>query len=737
MNAPSKQLTWRKIIKKIKPLEIKYSMKKDNNNYELLEGSHAIALTIKNLEPGVVSAYPITPQTHIVEDLAKFKADGLANYEYVRAESEFAAASIILGASAAGARVYSATSSQGLLLMTEVVFNIAGMRLPIVMTCANRAVSAPINIWCFDKNTQVLMEDLTYKNINQIKIGDSVVGKDKKGQLVFTKVTKLFSRYADDLVKLKTGESDIICTPEHEFYYHPGHKHWTKAINLQGKELHYFGFNNYINDDFKKGWLSGVADGDGCFYSQGKSYSFRLKCKDEEMADTFIKWANYFGYPLRKGRYMEKFGYYIAILTLTKEARSLKSFLAKKESKDFARGYLAGMYDAEGSGPAKVKQAVIYNNSPVIIEAISSYLNLLKMSFKIYTDTRRGGFHKNDNFHVKISNVPEFFIKCRPVISRKRNNLLKMSLKSVKSRAMVSEVIEFHKKTKVYNIETGCNNYIANGLLVHNCDHSDVMAVRDAGWILLFASNHQEAVDQHVLAYKIAEKLNLPVMVNVDGYIITHSYEAVIIPDIKLIKKYLPEYNPLLGSYLHPDLPVTMGAFYTPEFYQEIRQSLHEDLLASLLIIKQEYELYKKLSGRHEVTVLNSSVDNGLVEYYGPKKPKTILVALGSMVGTILETVKDDKNTGLLKIKLYRPFPRDEINKIIARTKNVAVIEKAISLGNIGPLYNDLKGALNKNNNLNVTSHIVGLGGRDVTQKIIKGIIKSANLNAKEAKFWA
>ncbi|MFH1428011.1 MAG: pyruvate ferredoxin oxidoreductase, partial [Patescibacteria group bacterium] len=113
----------------------------------ILEGSRAIALTIKNIGPAVVSAYPITPQTHIVEDLAKFKADGEADYEYVRAESEFAAASIVEGASATGVRVYSATSSQGLLLMAEVIFNIAGMRLPVVLTCANRGVSAPITIW--------------------------------------------------------------------------------------------------------------------------------------------------------------------------------------------------------------------------------------------------------------------------------------------------------------------------------------------------------------------------------------------------------------------------------------------------------------------------------------------------------------------------------------------------------------------------------------------------------------
>ena len=114
---------------------------------QILEGSRAIALTIKNIKPDVVSAYPITPQTHIVEDLARFKAEGIADYELLRAESEFAAASIVLGASATGSRVYTSTSSQGLLLMTEVIYNIGGMQLPVVITCANRAVGAPISIW--------------------------------------------------------------------------------------------------------------------------------------------------------------------------------------------------------------------------------------------------------------------------------------------------------------------------------------------------------------------------------------------------------------------------------------------------------------------------------------------------------------------------------------------------------------------------------------------------------------
>lgn len=114
----------------------------------VVEGSYAVAHAAKVCRPNVISAYPITPQTHIVEDLSQFIADGeIPNCEYINVEAEFSAISALIGASAVGARTYSATTSQGLLLMHEALFNTSGMRLPVVMTVANRAISAPINIW--------------------------------------------------------------------------------------------------------------------------------------------------------------------------------------------------------------------------------------------------------------------------------------------------------------------------------------------------------------------------------------------------------------------------------------------------------------------------------------------------------------------------------------------------------------------------------------------------------------
>lgn len=695
---------------------------------KILEGSRAIAETINNVRPMVVSAFPITPQTHIVEDLAKFKADGEASYEYVRTESEFAALSVLIGASAAGVRTYTATSSQGLLLMTEVIFNVAGMRLPIVMTDANRAISAPINIWCFSKDAQVLMADLTYKPINKIKIGDAVLGKDNRGNLVYTNVKKLYSRFADDLVRLRSDKFDLLCTPEHRFYYRNGHDHWTEAKKLKNKNLHWLGYGFDNNDEYKRGWLTGVSDGDGCFFKDKQNrFKFSLKVKDEEMVDNFILWSNYFGFPLRKATYMEKEGYYIAVITSNSRGKEFESFLNKNNcTNDFRRGYLAGMYDAEGTGPFKVKQAVIYNNNKELIKFISDSLKLLDISFKVYVDTRRGGFHINDNYHVKINNVPEFFIRCRPIISRKRDNLLRMTLKSVKSRVKIDEVIEVHQKTKVYNIETGTNNYIVNGLLAHNCDQQDAVTMRDAGWIMLYGEDNQETCDLHILAFKVAEQLEIPVMVNVDGFILTHVVEPVEIETPEKIKKYLPAFAP--KEKLDINHPLTFGAFATPKHYFEIRKELHDDLSASVKTL----EIEMKNFGKHFGRALS------LAEYFGDKNADTVIIAMGSVLGTIREAADElrqkGSKVGILKISSLRPFPDELITKLLSGAKNIAVVDKSISLGTEGIIATEVRRALNGQGK-NISSFIVGLGGRDITKDMIKKIYKSASGKNAKAVF--
>jgi len=375
---------------------------------KMLEGSRAVALTIKMCKPGVVSAYPITPQTHIVEDLAKFRAEGRAKYEYILAESEFAAASIVLGGSLGGTRVYTATSSQGLLLMTEVLFNIAGMRAPVVLTCANRAVSAPINIWN---------------------------------------------------------------------------------------------------------------------------------------------------------------------------------------------------------------------------------------------------------------------------------------------------------------------------------DQQDSVTIRDSGWIMLYAKDNQEAIDLHLQAYKIAEKVRLPVMVNLDGFVLTHTYENVELPEQKEVDKFLPAYQLIKDYYLDPKNPRTFGYFATPATYMEQRQELSDDLAKSKKVISQVAKEFSQKFKREQ--------GDGLVEYIGTGKEKVILVAMGSVVGTMryVQNTKTQRQFGILKIKCFRPFPNEEVVKYLRRAKYVAVIDKAVSLGSEGILASEIKKVGCNIVKGKIQSFIVGIGGKDVTPEVIGDIFREVRGTGEEVRW--
>lgn len=365
---------------------------------KIIEGSMAVAEAVKACKPHVIAAYPITPQTHIVENLSQMVANGELKSEFLNVESEFGAASVVLGASAVGARSYSTTTAQGLLLMTEVIFNIAGLRLPVVITCANRAISAPINIWN---------------------------------------------------------------------------------------------------------------------------------------------------------------------------------------------------------------------------------------------------------------------------------------------------------------------------------DHSDVVVVRDAGWIQFFAEDNQEAADMQIQAYKIGENPNisLPVMVNMDGFILTHAFEPIELYEQAMVDKFLPSYKPV--NCLDPKNPMTFGVLADPEWYAETRYRIQETMEDAKKVIEDTATEFKEVFGRYS---------GGLVEKYRLDDAQTAVIAMGSVVGTIKDVVDDlrDKgqNIGVLKIRAYRPFPEEAIYEALKNVKNIVVFEKAISLGKGGILYDEIKTAFyGKKSQPKISGLIVGLGGRDIPKKSIADAI--------------
>ena len=361
----------------------------------IMEGSQAVAETVALCRPRVVCAYPITPQTHIVEGLARIITDGKLEAGYVLADSEFTAASVVLGASATGARAYTATSSQGLLLMTEVMFNIAGMRLPVVMTVANRAVSAPINIWN---------------------------------------------------------------------------------------------------------------------------------------------------------------------------------------------------------------------------------------------------------------------------------------------------------------------------------DQQDSMSLRDCGWIQMYAEDVQEACDMHVQAFAIAEELNIPVMVCMDGYVLTHATEPVDIPSAEEVDAWLPPFEPKF--YLTPKDPITLGSMAGPDAYQEIRLLLHQAMEKASATIHSTAQSFEKEFDRQQ---------GGLLDVYRAIDAEVLLVSMGSLLGTMKDAVDELRDeghrVGIVKVRTVRPFPRTELNEALSAARAVGVVEKDITLGLEGILCSEIRSAFcGATVTPNISSFVVGLGGRDVRKEHISEI---------------
>jgi len=365
---------------------------------EQIEGSKAVARTVAQCRPEVICAYPISPQTHIVEELSRIvKAGELSSCEFINVESEFAAMSVAIGASAAGARAYTATASQGLLFMAEAVFNASGLGLPIVMTVANRAIGAPINIWN---------------------------------------------------------------------------------------------------------------------------------------------------------------------------------------------------------------------------------------------------------------------------------------------------------------------------------DHTDSMSQRDCGWIQLFAETNQEALDLHIQAFRLGEELSLPVMVCMDGFILTHAVERVDMPTQSQVDAYLPPFEP--RQVLDPAEPVSIGAMVGPEAFLEVRYLAHAKQMRALELIPGWAQEFRDAFGRDS---------GGLMHTYRCEDADTIVVALGSVLGTVKDTVDEMRDRGarigVLGITCFRPWPSAAVRTALGRARRVVVLEKSLAVGLGGIVSTNVRTCYSGNPD-SVHTVIAGLGGRAITRASLARMLDTA-----------
>ena len=270
---------------------------------------------------------------------------------------------------------------------------------------------------------------------------------------------------------------------------------------------------------------------------------------------------------------------------------------------------------------------------------------------------------------------------------------------------------------------TVANRAVSAPISIWN-DMQDSMALRDSGAIQLVAENNQEAYDMHIQAYKIAEnpEVMLPVMVCVDGFALTHTFEVVeTIDHIEKVREYLPPLN--MKYTLDVNNPFSFGTVGEPSVYLETRFRLSNAINNSKSIIVDAANDYKEMFGKYE---------GALIDTYKMDDADTVIVAMGSVLGTIKDVVDElreaGKKIGVLKIRAFRPFPADEIVNALKNIKNAIVIEKAVSLGKGGILSCEIRDALYQRriNSVNVNGYVMGLGGRDITPKNIYDLIIKA-----------
>ncbi len=251
-------------------------------------------------------------------------------------------------------------------------------------------------------------------------------------------------------------------------------------------------------------------------------------------------------------------------------------------------------------------------------------------------------------------------------------------------------------------------------------DHSDAMSMRDAGWIQLFAETNQEAVDLHIIAFRLAEELSMPVMVCVDGFILTHAVERIDIPEQAQVDSYLPPYDPV--QVLDPENPASIGAMVGPEAFTEVRFLAHYKQRQALRLIPAFSSDLAEKFGRP---------CGGLLRTYLTGDAETIVVAMGSVCGTIKDVIDElraeGQKIGVVCLVSYRPFPVEALQDILAPAKHVVVVEKSIAVGVGGPLADNIDGALrNLEKPPRLHSAIAGLGGRPITRASLKQLFHDA-----------
>ncbi len=287
--------------------------------------------------------------------------------------------------------------------------------------------------------------------------------------------------------------------------------------------------------------------------------------------------------------------------------------------------------------------------------------------------------------------------------------------------ALMHEILFIASAMRFPIVMTVANRALSGPLSIWN-DHSDIMGARDIGWIQIFVENGQEAFDHSVMAFKIAEnpEVLLPTIVNLDGFILSHVVEALEVVDQATVDQFLHDYHP--RHQLDPESPVTMGAFAMPEIYTEVKMSHQVTLTNSYNHITNVWDEWARLTGRHYQPV----------ERYKTEGAKILLLTMGCL-SEVAEIAVDELRdqglpVGLLKLRLWRPFPFQDLRDAVSGSELLIVCDRALSLGGPGgPVMSEVRSTLYPLAERPATvGYIIGLGGRDVNPAAFKEIVSLA-----------
>ncbi len=293
--------------------------------------------------------------------------------------------------------------------------------------------------------------------------------------------------------------------------------------------------------------------------------------------------------------------------------------------------------------------------------------------------------------------------------------------------ALMHEILFIASSMRLPIVMTVANRALSGPLSIWN-DHSDIMASRDCGWIQYFVENGQEAFDHTLIAFRVAEdpEVLTPTIVNLDGFVLSHMIETHILMEQEDVNRFIPPFRPKYR--LDPEHPITLGSFAVPEFYTEVKTAQQIALYNSRIVIEQAWQEFESLTGRRY----------NAVETYRNEDAEVILLTMGALGETASMAIDRMREqglpVGLVKLRLWRPFPAEDIRDAIGQAGKLVVLDRTLSYGatvnpvaaEVASLFYDL------DNRPRIFNTVVGLGGRDVRVDDFEAILEKA-LKAERA----